>query len=102
MSVFELSKEFLFRIEDNKNTRIDLSGKMFVITGSLKYYKNRDELISTIESLGGKVSGSVTKKTSYLINNNVTSQSGKNKKAIDLGIPIISENEFIKMIEGEK
>lgn len=102
LSVFELSKEFLFRIEDNKNTRIDLSGKMFVITGSLKYYKNRDELISTIESLGGKVSGSVTKKTSYLINNNVTSQSGKNKKAIDLGIPIISENEFIKMIEGEK
>ena len=97
-----MSKEFIFKTEDNKRTGSDLSGKIFVITGSLKYYKNRDELVSTIESLGGKVSGSVTKKTSYLINNNVTSQSGKNKKAIDLGIPIISENEFTKMIEGEK
>lgn len=103
LSVSELSKEFSFKTEkENKSTSIDLSGKVFVITGSLEHYKNRDELISVIESLGGKVTGSVSKKTSYLINNDVTSQSGKNKKAIDLGIPIISENDFVNMIEGEK
>ena len=103
LSVSELSKEFLFKTEkENKSTSIDLSGKVFVITGSLEHYKNRDELVSVIESLGGKVTGSVTKKTSYLINSDITSQSGKNKKAINLGIPIISENDFVNMIEGEK
>lgn len=74
-----------------------LSGKTFVITGSLMNYKNRDELVAKIESLGGKVSGSVSAKTSYLINNDVTSTSGKNKKAKDLGIPIISEADFDTM-----
>ena len=75
-----------------------LGDKIFVITGSLKFYKNREELVATIERNGGKVSGSVSAKTSYLINNDVTSTSGKNKKAHDLGIPIISEGEFIQMI----
>ena len=62
------------------------------------YYKNRDELVNIIEQLGGKVSGSVSSKTNYLINNDVASTSGKNKKAKDLGIPIISENQFVQMI----
>ena len=75
-----------------------LKDKTFVITGSLIHYKNRDELVLVIESMGGKVSGSVSAKTSYLINNDVTSTSGKNKKAKDLGIPIISEEDFMKMI----
>ena len=83
---------------EEKNSDVDLSGKTFVITGSLTHYKNRNELVSIIEQLGGKVSGSVSAKTSYLINNDVTSTSGKNKKAKDLDIPIISEEDFLKMI----
>ena len=75
-----------------------ITGMSFVITGSLKHYKNRDELKQLIESMGGKVVGSVSKSTDYLINNDVTSTSGKNKKANDLNIPIISEEEFIAMI----
>lgn len=97
--IMELSKEFnmekVMNVEQ-KDERI--SNKTFVITGSLNHYKNRDELISVIEQLGGKVSGSVSAKTNYLINNDVTSTSGKNKKAKDLGIPIISENQFVQMI----
>lgn len=72
-------------------------GKTFVITGSLRYYKNREELVAEIESLGGHVAGSVSRKTDYLINNDVTSTSGKNKKAKELGIRIISENVYIAM-----
>lgn len=91
--------EFNFRESDtNGNVKQVLEGKTFVITGSLKAYKNREELVSVIERNGGKVSGSVSAKTSYLINNDVTSTSGKNKKANDLEIPIISEGEFIQMI----
>lgn len=72
-------------------------GKTFVITGSVNHYKNRNELSAYIENLGGKVAGSVSKNTDYLINNDVASTSGKNKKAKELGVPIISEEEFIKM-----
>jgi len=75
-----------------------LSGKTFVITGSVNHFKNRAELQAKIEELGGKATGSVTKKTSYLINNDVESTSGKNKKAKELGVPIISEDEFLEMI----
>ena len=75
-----------------------MKGKIFVITGSLNHYTNRDELVAVIEEKGGKASGSVSAKTSFLINNDVTSTSGKNKKAKDLGIPIISEEEFMNMI----
>lgn len=75
-----------------------MSGKTFVITGSLNHYKNRDELMSVIESMDGKVSGSVSSKTDYLINNNVNSSSSKNVKAKKLGVPIITEEEFINMI----
>lgn len=75
-----------------------LSGKTFVITGSVNHFKNRAELQAKIEELGGKATGSVTKKTSYLINNDVESTSGKNKKAKELGVSIISEDKFLKMI----
>lgn len=94
----DLIEEFTFEKVEEKNSGVDLNGKTFVITGSLTHYKNRDELVSVIEQLGGRVSGSVSAKTSYLINNDVASTSGKNKKAKDLGIPIISEEDFLKMI----
>lgn len=97
--IAEFIGEFIFRESDsNGNVKQVLEGKTFVITGNLKSYKNREELVSVIERNGGKVSGSVSAKTSYLINNDVTSTSGKNKKANELGIPIISEGEFIQMI----
>lgn len=94
----ELTKEFTFKKEKNNSSSVDLSGKTFVITGSLIHYKNRDELVSIIESMGGKVSGSVSTKTSYLINNDTQSNSSKNQKAKQLNIPIISEQDFINMI----
>lgn len=75
-----------------------VSGKTFVITGAVNHFKNRDELKEKIESLGGKAAGSVSSKTDFLINNDVTSTSGKNKKAKELNIPIISEEDFLKMI----
>ena len=71
---------------------------MFCITGSLNHFSNRDEAKEKIEAAGGKVSGSVSAKTSYLVNNDVESTSGKNKKAKELNIPIISEEELIKML----
>ena len=76
-----------------------LAGMNFVITGSLEHFSNRGEAKKLIESLGGKVTGTVTGKTNYLINNDTTSNSSKNKKARDLGIPILSEEDFIKMTE---
>lgn len=75
------------------------SGMNFVITGSVEHFANRSEAKERIESLGGKVTGSVTSKTNYLINNDVTSTSSKNKKANELGVPIISEEQLLKMIE---
>jgi len=98
MKISTLADEFIFETKSESSNNADLSNKTFVITGSLNHYKNRDELVNIIEQLGGKVSGSVSSKTNYLINNDVTSTSGKNKKAKDLGIPIISENQFVQMI----
>ena len=95
---YELINEFTFKEEKNNNSGDNLSGNVFVITGSLIHYKNRDELVSIIESMGGKVSGSVSTKTSYLINNDSQSSSSKNQKAKQLNIPIISEEDFINMI----
>ena len=97
---YELAEEFVFATnkKENNNISVDLSGKIFVITGSLNHYKNRDELVGVIESIGGKVSGSVSAKTSYLINNDTQSSSSKNQKAQKLNIPIISEQDFINMI----
>ena len=77
-------------------------GKTFVITGSLERFSNRKELQELIESLGGKAAGSVSAKTSYLINNDTASSSSKNKKAKELGIPILSEADFLKLVEEEK
>ena len=74
------------------------AGMNFVITGSVEHFANRNEVKALIESKGGKVTGSVTSKTHYLINNNVESTSSKNKKAKDLGIPIITEEDFLKML----
>ena len=85
-------------IKTEQNVSNVLEGKTFVITGSLNTYENRDALKAHIESLGGKVSGSVSGNTSYLINNDVNSTTGKNKKAKELGIPIISEEDFREMI----
>lgn len=76
----------------------DLSGVNFVITGSVGHFANRGEVKEEIERRGGKVTGSVTSKTNYLINNDVNSTSSKNRKARELGIPIISEEEFLKML----
>lgn len=78
-----------------------LTGMNFVITGSVNHFANRNEVKELIEKLGGKVTGSVTGKTNYLINNDVTSTSSKNKKARELGVPIISEEEFIELAGGK-
>lgn len=86
--------------EENTNVQI-FEGKNFVITGSVEHFSNRNEVKAVIEERGGKVTGSVTGKTDYLINNDTTSNSSKNKKAKELGIPIISEEEFLKMLETE-
>ncbi len=76
----------------------NLAGVNFVITGSVHHFANRGEVKEEIERRGGKVTGSVTSKTNYLINNDVNSTSSKNRKARELGIPIISEEEFLKML----
>lgn len=99
--IYELSKEFTFEspnivLDEIPNT---LQGKTFVVTGSVNHYKNRDELKADIVSHGGTVVGSVSSKTSYLINNDINSTSSKNQKAKSLNIPIISEEEFLSMIQ---
>lgn len=92
----KLLQEVTIPEEESKGEQI-FAGVNFVITGSVEHFANRGEVKELIESLGGKVTGSVTSKTAYLINNDVQSQSSKNKKARDLGIPIISEEEFLQM-----
>lgn len=98
--IFNLINLFNFQ-KENKSMKssADLSNKVFVITGSLGFYKNRDELVKVITDLGGKVSNSVSAKTSYLINNDINSTSSKNKKAKELGVPIIREQDFFDMIQ---
>jgi len=99
--VYELSREFKF---ESPNTILDeipktLQNKIFVVTGLVHHYKNRDELKADIVTHGGTVVGSVSSKTSYLINNDINSTSSKNQKAKSLNIPIISEEEFLSMIQ---
>ncbi len=84
-------------IEEEKSENNIFDGEIFVITGELKTFKNRKELQNEIEALGGKVTSSVTKKTTYLINNNINSASSKNKKAHELNVPIITEDEYINL-----
>lgn len=88
---------FLHIQEDSPKQEQIFEGMNFVITGSLVHFGNRSEAKELIESLGGKVTGSVTKKTNYLINNDIQSNSSKNKKARELGIPILSEEDFRKL-----
>lgn len=99
--IIQLANEFKFEkpniiLDEVPNT---LQGKTFVVTGSVNHYKNRDELKADIVAHGGTVAGSVSSKTSYLINNDVNSTSSKNQKAKSLNIPIISEEEFLSMIQ---
>ena len=98
--ILQLANEFTFEksnivLDEIPNT---LQGKTFVVTGSVHHYKNRDELKADIVAHGGTVVGSVSSKTSYLINNDINSTSSKNQKAKSLNIPIISEEQFLSMI----
>ena len=95
----ELLEELNIPEEKAEEAKQIFAGINFVITGSVEHFANRGEVKELIESLGGKVTGSVTSKTNYLINNDVTSASSKNKKANDLGIPIISEETFLDMVQ---
>lgn len=95
----ELLKEINFEKEEERGEQT-LKDKVFVITGSVEKFTNRNELKDYIEKLGGKVTGSVSNNTDYLINNDVTSGSSKNKKARELNIPILSEDDFMKLAEG--
>lgn len=96
-----LLKEVELQVPDMSGSEggMILEGKVFVITGSVNHFKNRNELKAKVEELGGKVTGSVTGKTDYLINNDNTSSSSKNKKAKELNVPIITEEEFLAMIQ---
>lgn len=98
--IMDLAQKFTFskdeKIEKVENDKIN--GKVFVVTGSVNHYKNRNELKTDIEKNGGKVSGSISSKTSYLINNDIDSNSSKNKKAKELNIPIITEEQFLSML----
>lgn len=96
--VDRLLKELVIPKEERNTEAQIFAGMNFVITGSVEHFKNRNEVKEVIESKGGKVTGSVTSKTNYLINNDTTSGSSKNKKARELGIAIISEEEFLKML----
>uniref|UniRef100_UPI003FEED385 NAD-dependent DNA ligase LigA n=1 Tax=Agathobacter sp. TaxID=2021311 RepID=UPI003FEED385 len=96
MSLVHLLEELsIEHVEPKDNSEGTCVGMTFVITGDVHHYKNRDEFKAYVESQGGKVAGSVSGKTSYLVNNDVESNSSKNRKAKDLGIPIISEDEFV-------
>lgn len=97
-SFVKLLKELTIPKEEVNAKEQIFIGKNFVITGNVTHFANRNEVKELIESKGGKVTGSVTSKTNYLINNNAESSSSKNKKAKELGIPIISEDEFLKML----
>lgn len=91
----DLLKELDLQVEEVDESVRNLDGKTFVITGSLQNFANRSELKNLIESRGGKVTGSVTSKTSFLINNDTMSASSKNKKAKELGVEILSEQDFL-------
>lgn len=95
-TVDDLLQEITLETVQTDSQAQDLSGLVFVITGSLEHFENRSALKETIENAGGKVTGSVTQKTSYLINNDIASTSSKNKKAKELGVPIITEEQAME------
>lgn len=97
----DLLKELSIQVAENKElSELPLVGLVFVITGSVEHFANRNELKDYIEANGGKTTGSVTSKTDYLINNDTASNSSKNKKAKELGVQIISEEDFLAMVKG--
>lgn len=98
--VDDLLAEVEFEIGEEQQGSNRLEGLTFVITGSVYHYANRNEVKEVIEQNGGKVTGSVTSKTNYLINNDNTSGSSKNKKAKELGVAIITEDEFVAMLQS--
>lgn len=100
--ILQLANEFTFETQKSimSETTNELENKTFVITGSVNHYQNRDTLKADIEAHGGKVVGSVSSKVNYLINNDINSTSSKNKKAKSLNIPIISEDEFLSMLNN--
>ncbi|NBH16995.1 NAD-dependent DNA ligase LigA [Clostridiaceae bacterium] len=100
--VEELIEELTIEAEPESQEDGIFAGKVFVITGSVEHFANRKALQAEIEKRGGKASSSVTSKTSYLINNDVTSNSSKNKKAKELGIPILSEKDFLELLGGNE
>lgn len=100
--ILQLANEFTFETQKSimSETTNELENKTFVITGSVKHYQNRDTLKADIKAHGGKVVGSISSKVNYLINNDINSTSSKNKKAKSLNIPIISEDEFLSMLNN--
>ena len=96
------SAELEIEAEPESQKEAVFAGKVFDITGSVEHFANRKALQAEIEKRGGKATGSVTAKTDYLINNDVASNSSKNKKAKELGIPIISEQDFLNMLGGNE
>ena len=98
--ILQLANEFTFETQKSimSETTNELENKTFVITGSVKHYKNRDAIKADIEAHGGKVVGSISSKVNYLINNDINSTSSKNQKAKSLNVPIISEDQFLEMI----
>lgn len=100
--ILQLANEFTFETQKSimSETTNELENKTFVITGSVNHYQNRDALKADIEAHGGKVVGSVSSKINYLINNDINSTSSKNKKAKSLNIPIISEDQFLSMLNN--
>lgn len=99
--VDNLMAELTIEVQENQEGAAIFEGMTFVITGSVEHFANRKELQEVIEARGGKAAGSVSAKTTYLINNDVASNSSKNKKARELGIPILSEEDFLKLLEQE-
>ena len=98
--ILEHLKKHLLLEKPQEEAAQSLSGKTFVITGNVRHFENRSQLKAEIEKYGGKVTGSVSKKTDYLINNDKMSSSAKNQKAQELGVAVISEEDFLEMLKG--
>jgi len=97
----EIIGSLTIKVETPQDKSVKLDGKIFVITGKLIYHNNRQQLINEIEAAGGKVASAVSSKTDYLVNNDIQSTSAKNKKALELKVPIITEEELMEMMEDE-
>ena len=97
----EIIESLTIKVETPQDKNVKLDGKIFVITGKLIYHSNRQQLVDKIEAAGGKVSSAVSAKTNYLVNNDIQSTSAKNKKALELKVPIITEEELMEMLENE-